>query len=50
MLVLGLAAAMLLHGIRLDMEPRLRGAAHFLTWSVCPDVRQGALPPDPAGG
>jgi membrane-associated phospholipid phosphatase len=47
MLALCLAAAVLLHGLRLDMEPRLRGAAHFLTWSVCPTARPGALPLDP---
>jgi membrane-associated phospholipid phosphatase len=47
MLLLCLAAAVLLHGLRLDMEPRLRGAAHFLTWSVCPKARPGALPLDP---
>jgi membrane-associated phospholipid phosphatase len=47
MLALCLAAAVLLHGLRLDMEPRLRGAAHFLTWSVCPKARPGALPLDP---
>jgi membrane-associated phospholipid phosphatase len=44
MLVLCLAAALVLHGLRLNMEPRLRGAAHFLPWSVCPKARPGALP------
>jgi membrane-associated phospholipid phosphatase len=49
LLVVCLAASVLLHGLRLNMEPRLRGAAHFLTWSICKEARQGALPLDPAG-
>jgi membrane-associated phospholipid phosphatase len=51
MLAICLAAALLLHGVRLDMEPHLRGAAHFLAWSVCRGGAPGAaIPASPSPG